>query len=153
VQFSCVLSLRLLVANNVCQMFHCIPTDKRLRQNQVTKCVRRRGVPRLDGVRETNKFGAPMFVFKSFRKQMCCIEESTFDIVGTFRRNPPQWFDAWGIVPLRNPLVTPLVRRLVFWWERTFRQFCSGVYLHPTELCSLFSNVGCFLEITYFTNY
>jgi len=32
------------------------------------------------------KFGAPMFEFEVFRKQMYCIEESTFSIVGTFWR-------------------------------------------------------------------
>ena len=36
-----------------------------------------------------------------------CIEESTCDIVGTFRR-PPQGFDALGIVPSLLPFVTPL---------------------------------------------
>jgi len=38
-----------------------------------------------------NMFGAPMFESEVFRKQMCCIEESTCDVVGTFRR-PPQSF-------------------------------------------------------------
>ena len=38
-------------------------------------------------------FGVPMFEFDVFRKQMYCIEESTCDIVVTFRR-PPQSFDA-----------------------------------------------------------
>jgi len=32
-----------------------------------------------------NKFGTPMFEPKVFRKQMYCIEESTCDIVGSFR--------------------------------------------------------------------
>ena len=32
------------------------------------------------------KFGAPMFEFDVFRKQMYCIEGSTCGIVGTFRR-------------------------------------------------------------------
>ena len=38
---------------------------------------------------------------------MCCIEEGTRDIVGTFRRL--QWLGAWGVVPLLHPLITPLV--------------------------------------------
>jgi len=33
-----------------------------------------------------SKFGARMFKPEVFRKQMCCIEESTCDIVGIFRR-------------------------------------------------------------------
>jgi len=33
-----------------------------------------------------SKFGAPMFEPEFFRKQMCCIEESTCDIVRTFWR-------------------------------------------------------------------
>jgi len=32
-----------------------------------------------------NKFGAPIFESKAFRKQLHCIEESSCDIVGTFR--------------------------------------------------------------------
>jgi len=35
-----------------------------------------------------NKFGAPMFEHKVFRNQMYCIEESTCDMVRTFRRPP-----------------------------------------------------------------
>ena len=34
------------------------------------------------------KFGAPIFEPEVFRKQIHCIEESTCDIVGTFRRSP-----------------------------------------------------------------
>jgi len=33
-----------------------------------------------------SKFGAPMFEFEVFRKEKYCVEESTCDIVGTFRR-------------------------------------------------------------------
>ena len=33
-----------------------------------------------------SKFGAPMFEPEVFRKQMYCTEESTCDIVETFRR-------------------------------------------------------------------
>ena len=39
-------------------------------------------------------------------EKMYSIEESTCDIVGTFRR--PQWFGARGIVPTLLPLITPL---------------------------------------------
>jgi len=35
-----------------------------------------------------SKFGAPMFEFEVFRKQMYYIEESTYDIVGTFWHPP-----------------------------------------------------------------
>jgi len=38
-----------------------------------------------------SKFGAPIFEPEVFRKKICCIEENTCDIVGTFRR-PPQSF-------------------------------------------------------------
>jgi len=44
------------------------------------------------------KFGAPMFEPEVFRKQVYCIEESTCDIVRTFRL-PPQLFGARGIMP------------------------------------------------------
>jgi len=47
-----------------------------------------RGVPRLDSVWGRNKLGALMFEPKVFRKQMCCIEKSIRDIVGTFRSPP-----------------------------------------------------------------
>jgi len=40
-----------------------------------------------------SKFGAAMFEPELFLKQIYCIEESTRDIVGTFRR-PPQSFEA-----------------------------------------------------------
>jgi len=33
-----------------------------------------------------SKFGAPMFEPELFRKQIYCVEESTSDIVGAFRR-------------------------------------------------------------------
>ena len=38
-----------------------------------------------------SKFGAPIFETEVFRKQMYCIEESTGDIVRTFRRPPHQF--------------------------------------------------------------
>jgi len=40
-----------------------------------------------------SKFGPPMFEPEYFPKQMCCIEESTGDILGPFRR-PTQWVGA-----------------------------------------------------------
>ena len=40
-----------------------------------------------------SKFGAPMVESEFFRRQIYCIEESTCDIVGTFRRLQ-QWFSA-----------------------------------------------------------
>jgi len=61
-----------------------------------------------------SKFGAPMFEPEVIRKHMHCIEESTCDIVVTFRR-PPQSFAAprsdsvaEGLCPLCPPFVTPL---------------------------------------------
>jgi len=44
-----------------------------------------------------SKFGAPMFEPEVFQKQICCTEESTCDIVGTFRR-PSQSFGTCRIV-------------------------------------------------------
>ena len=41
-----------------------------------------------DEVRCKNKFGAPLVEPELFRKQIYCIEESTCEIVGTFRRLP-----------------------------------------------------------------
>jgi len=43
-------------------------------------------VTRLDGARDNKKFGALMLEPEVFPKQMYCIEESTCDIVGLFRR-------------------------------------------------------------------
>ena len=51
-----------------------------------------------------NKFGIPMFEPKVFREQMYNIEESTYNIVGTFRRPPPV-IRRQGIV--RCPSVRP----------------------------------------------
>ena len=65
-----------------------------------------------NGTRGKKQVGTPVFETEFFRKQMYCIEESTCDIVGTFRR-PPQWFGV-PIVTRRlgnwAPLVTPLVK-------------------------------------------
>jgi len=58
-----------------------------------------------------------MFEPEVFRKQMYCIEECTYDNVGTFRR-PPQSFGApimigrRGICALLDPLVTLLPEQL-----------------------------------------
>jgi len=64
-----------------------------------------------------SKFGATMFEREFFRKQMYCIEESTCDILETFRspaviRHHPQCFGASIVIRRpRNcaPLVAPLV--------------------------------------------
>ena len=45
-----------------------------------------RGVTRLDGARGKKQVWRPMFEPEVFRKQKYFIEESTCDIVGTFRR-------------------------------------------------------------------
>ena len=60
-----------------------------------------RGVTRLDGARGKKQVWRPVFKAEDFRKQMYCIEESTCDIVGTFR-SPPQPFRA-----SRNDLAPP----------------------------------------------
>ena len=65
-------------------------------------CDQFRVVPRLDGAWGKNEVRRPIFETKIFPEQMYCIEESTCDIVGTFRR--PQWFGARGICPPRYPL-------------------------------------------------
>jgi len=46
-----------------------------------------------------NKFGAPMFEPEIFWNQMYCMEESTCDIVGTFRR-PRKRFGSHAIMKL-----------------------------------------------------
>ena len=73
-------------------------------------CAMTRDVTRLPGAK--NKFGASLFETKVFREQMYCMEESTCDIVETFRR-PPQWFGARGIVPpfplSLRPWLSPVV--------------------------------------------
>jgi len=52
-----------------------------------------RGVTRLEGARGKQQVLRPIFEPEVFRKQMYCIEGSTCDIVGTFRR-PSQSFGA-----------------------------------------------------------
>jgi len=56
-----------------------------------------------------SKFGAPVFEPEVFRKQMYCVEESTCDNVGTFRRSP-QSFGAPTVIWRQgncSPLVSP----------------------------------------------
>ena len=53
-----------------------------------------------------SRFGALMFEPEALRKQMYCIEESTCDAVGTFRRCP-QWIGARGIVSPSPPSLLP----------------------------------------------
>jgi len=48
--------------------------------------MQRRDVTSLDGARRKKQVWRHMFEPEVFRKQICCIEESTCDIVGTFRR-------------------------------------------------------------------
>jgi len=84
-----------------------------------TQC---RGVTRLDDARVRSTFGAPIFETEIFRKQICCIEESTCDIVGTFRRPcshsvppaviwRPRSDSAPGeLSPPWPPVVTPLMQ-------------------------------------------
>ena len=47
-----------------------------------------RGVPRSDGARAgaRNKFCTSKFEPEVVLEQICCVEESTWDIAGTFRR-------------------------------------------------------------------
>jgi len=54
----------------------------------------------------TSKFGAPMFEPEVFRQQTHYIEESTYDIVGTFQRHYSDLVPG-ELCPL-SPLVTPL---------------------------------------------
>ena len=57
------------------------------------------------------KLGAPILEPEVFRKQMCCIEESTGDIAGIFRRPPRSDFAPHSdLAPgkLCAPLVAPL---------------------------------------------
>jgi len=56
-----------------------------------------------------SKFGASMFEPEVFRNQMYCIEESTCDIVGTFRRSQ-QSFGAPEVIRRRGncaPFASP----------------------------------------------
>ena len=54
-----------------------------------------------------SKFGAPMFEPKVFRKQMYCVEESTCDTDGSFRRFP-QSFGASIVFPRPGNFAPPL---------------------------------------------
>jgi len=66
-----------------------------------------RSATRLDGARAKSKFGATVVEPELFRKQIYSIEESTCDIVGTFRR--PHSDSAPGELYTLAPLVTPLI--------------------------------------------
>jgi len=68
-----------------------------------------RGVARLDGAMVKKQVWCPMFELKALRGQMCCIEESTCDILGIFRRTHVIWRP--GIV---TPLSTPLLKNEKF---------------------------------------
>jgi len=65
-----------------------------------------------------SNFGAPMFELEVFRKQMYCIEESTCDIVGTFRRPHSDLAPGELCPPCPLPLVTPLVVSLTLDYGR-----------------------------------
>ena len=49
-------------------------------------CMQPGGVSRSDGARGKKQVWCPMFEPEVFQEQLCCIEESTCDVVGTFRR-------------------------------------------------------------------
>ena len=121
------------------------------------KQPRSRGVTKLDGARGKKQVLRPMFEPEVFRKQMCCVDERTCDIVGTFR-GPPQWFGARGIVlPLLSPCDVPAqksskarVKWLPLWpclvpsWcgaSRTIWNFCWpwGISSLPTAVTSAIS--------------
>jgi len=53
-----------------------------------------------------------MFEYEVFRKQMYCDEESSWDIVGTFRPSP-QSFGAREIFPLYPPRYAPGLHRRI----------------------------------------
>jgi len=80
-------------------------------------------------------FGAPCSNLRSFWKQMHCIQESTCDIVGIFRR-PPQSFGA--PIVIRHPgncaLLPPSLRPLpTGWWNLHSRLGQNSVL--PLVLC------------------
>ena len=62
-----------------------------------------------------SKFGAPIFEPEVFRKQMYWIEESTYDIVGTFRR--PHSHSARPAVIRRPGICAPLVHPALHPWS------------------------------------
>jgi len=67
-----------------------------------------RGTMRLDGARGKKQVWRPMFEPEIVPKQMCCIEESTCDIVGTFRS--PRSDSARGkLCPPFSPSLRPCV--------------------------------------------
>ena len=84
------------------------------------------GVTRLNGARGKKHVWAPMVEPEVFRKQLHCIEESTCDIFGTFRR-PPIVIRTRGIVPALFPLVMLLC---VFDWRLLGRRLCALTSFH-----------------------
>jgi len=76
-----------------------------------------------------SKFDAPMFEPEVFQKESYCVEESTCDIVGTFR--PTQRFGVRTIVP-PSPLVTPLAMRDKY-TRKSFSTFVKEYFKCTTQ--------------------
>jgi len=70
----------------------------KLKLSTTTTVRQSRSVTRWHGARGKKQVWRPHVDPEVFRKQIHCNEESTFDIVGTFRR-PSQWYGARGIFP------------------------------------------------------
>ena len=77
-----------------------------------------RGVTRSDSARARSKFDAPMFEPEVFRKQMCCIEESTCYIAGFF--SPSAMIQRPGI---STPLLLSLIAFMCIVLRRKFYYF------------------------------
>ena len=125
-----------------------------------------RGVTRLDGARGArNKFGTPMFTPEVFRKQIYCNEESTWDIVETFR-GLPQWFGAPIVIrrpgnfaPLSS-LVTSLAMHMLYFYSSLFLIWpgfvfssTSGIYLLVLALPTSCISFGEVTSEEMFTNF
>jgi len=95
-----------------------------------------RGVTRLYGAQGKKQVWRPMLEPEDFRKQIYCIEKSTCDIVGTFRR-PPQSFGAWGIPPRCDPACVAPVYQV----ERQFDLFSESSHC-AARLVFMFSYLG-----------
>jgi len=89
-----------------------------------------------------SKFGAPMLEPKIFRKRMYCIEESTCDTVGTFRRDPHS-FGAPIVIrcpghctPLVPSSLTRCIRKLLRYDKAISQEGESKNYiLHKSTNC------------------